>query len=59
MVAGDEEDEAVNVREWCELPDERLARFDGFIGKFKEELSIASDKDKEEQGFLNLVGMKL
>ena len=44
MVAGDKEDEAVNVGEWCELLDERLARFDEFVGKSKEELSIASDK---------------
>ena len=33
MVAGDKKDEAVNVGEWCELLDERLARFDGFAGK--------------------------
>ena len=33
MVAGDKEDEAVNVGEWCELLDERLARFDGFVEK--------------------------
>ena len=44
IVAGDKEDEAVNVGEWCELLDERLARFDEFVGKSKEELSIASDK---------------
>ena len=31
MVAGDEEDEAVNVGAWCELLDERLARLDGFV----------------------------
>ena len=31
MVAGDREDEAVNVGEWCELLDERLARFDGLL----------------------------
>ena len=31
MVAGDKEDEAVNVGEWCELLDERLARFDGLL----------------------------
>ena len=36
MVAGDEEDEAVKVGEWCEVLDERLARFDGFVGKLKE-----------------------
>ena len=29
MVAGDEEDEAVNVDECCELQDEGLARFMG------------------------------
>ena len=35
MVAGEEEDELVNVGKCCELLDERLARFDGFVGKFK------------------------
>ena len=44
MVASDEEDEAVNVVEWSELLDECLAEFDGFVGKLKEELSIASDR---------------
>ena len=44
MVAGDKEDEAVNVGEWCELLDERLARFDEFVGKLKGEISIASDR---------------
>ena len=48
MVAGDEEDEAVNVGEWCELLDERLARFHGFVGKLKEELSIASEREEAE-----------
>ena len=48
MVAGDEEDEAVNVGEWCELLDERLARFYGFVGKLKEELSIASEREEAE-----------
>ena len=48
MVAGDREDEAVNVGEWCELLDERLSRFDEFVGKLKEELSIASDKEEAE-----------
>ena len=48
MVAGDKEDEAVNVGEWCELLDERLARFDEFVGKLKEELSIASDREEAE-----------
>ena len=48
MVAGDKEDEAVNVGEWCELLDERLARFDGFVGKLKEELSFASDREEAE-----------
>ena len=41
MVAGDEDDEAINVSEWCESLDERLARFDRFVGKLKEELSLA------------------
>ena len=48
MVAGDKEDEVVNVWEWCELLDERLARFDGFVGKLKEELSLASDREEAE-----------
>ena len=48
MVAGGKEDEAVNVGEWCELLDERLARFDGFTGKLKEELSLASDREEAE-----------
>lgn len=46
MVADDEEEEVVNVSEWCELIDEPLARFDGFIGKLKKELSTASDKER-------------
>ena len=48
MVAGDEEDEAVNVGECCELLDERLARFDEFVRKLKEELTIASDRKEAE-----------
>ena len=48
MVAGDKEDEAVNVGEWCELLDERLARFDEFVGKLKGEISIASDREEVE-----------
>ena len=48
MVAGDEEDEAVNVGEQCELLYERLARFDGFVGKLIEELSIASEREEAE-----------
>ena len=48
MVAGDKEDEAANVGEWCELLNERLARFDRFVGKLKEELSIASDREEAE-----------
>ena len=48
MFAGDKEDEAVNVGKWSELLDERLARFDGFVGKLKEELSIASDRKEAE-----------
>ena len=31
VVVGKEEDEAVNVAEWCEPLDEHLARFDGFV----------------------------
>ena len=49
MIAGDEEDEAINVGEWCELLDERLARLDGFVGKLKEELSTASDWEEAEE----------
>ena len=48
MVSVAEDNEAVNVGEWCELLDERLARFDGFVGKLKEELSIASDREEAE-----------
>ena len=47
LVAGDEEDEEVSVGEWCELLDERLARFDGFVGKFKR-LSIANEREEAE-----------
>ena len=47
LVAGDEEDEEVSVGEWCELLDERLARFDGFVGKFKR-LSIADEREAAE-----------
>ena len=39
-------DEALNVGEWCELLDERLARFNRFVGKLK--LSIESDREKAE-----------
>ena len=48
MVAGDKEDEVVNVWEWCVLLDERLARFGGFVGKLKEELSLVSDREEAE-----------
>ena len=48
MVGGDEEDEAVNVGEWCELLYERLARFDKFDGKLREKLSTASDREEAE-----------
>ena len=54
MVANDEDNEAVNVGKQHELLDERLARFDGFVGKLKEELSIASDRgsrNKTERRF--------
>ena len=44
MVAGNEDDEAVNVGEWCELLDECLVRFDEFVRKLKEEISIASER---------------
>ena len=48
MVAGDKEDEPVNVGECCELLDEGLARFDGFVGRMKEEPSITSDREEAE-----------
>ena len=48
MDAGDKEDEAVNVSDWCELLDERLARFDKFVGKLKEEVSLAIDREEAE-----------
>ena len=54
MNAGDEDNEAVNIGEWHELLDERLARFDGFVGKLKEKLSTVSDKgirNKRESRF--------
>ena len=48
MVSGDEDNEAVNVVEWYELLDERLARFGWFVRKLKEELSIASGREEAE-----------
>ena len=48
MVASDEEDEVLNVGKWCKLLDERLTRFDGFVEKLKDELSIASDRQEAE-----------
>ena len=48
MVSGDKEDKAVNVGEWCELLDESLPRSDRFVGKLKEKLSIASDREEAE-----------
>ena len=48
MVADDKEDEAINIDQWCELLGKCLARFDGFVGKLKEELSIASDRQEAE-----------
>ena len=48
MIPGDEEDGAVNVVEWCELLDERLARFYRFVGKLKKEISIGSDREEPE-----------
>ena len=41
-------DEALNVGEWFELLDERLARFNRFVGKLKEKLSIESDREEAE-----------
>ena len=48
MIPGDEEDGAVNVVEWCELLDERLARFYGIVGKLEKEISIGSDREEAE-----------
>ena len=48
MIADYKKDKAVNVGEQCELLDEGLARFDGFVGKLKEDLSIASDREEAE-----------
>ena len=48
MVAGEGEEEVVNAGEWCELTDESLARFVGFVGKLKEELCIGSDRGDAE-----------
>ena len=48
MVVGSKEDVAVNVGEWCELLDKHLARFDGFVGKLKEKLSITGDIEEAE-----------
>ena len=48
MIPGDEEDGAVNVVEWCELLDERLARFYGIVGKMEKEISIGSDREEAE-----------
>ena len=48
MVAVYEEDEAVNIGEQCEFLDGRLARFDEFVRKLKEELSITSDREEAE-----------
>ena len=48
MVVGSKEDVAVNVGECCELLDKHLARFDGFVGKLKEELSIAGNREEAE-----------
>ena len=48
MVSGDEDNEAVNVVEWYELLDERLARFGWFVRKLKEELSTASGREEAE-----------
>ena len=48
MVVGSKEDVAVNVGKWCELLDKHLARFDGFVGKLKEKLSITGDREEAE-----------
>ena len=47
MVAGDEEDEVVNFGEWCELLDERLVRFDGFVWKEVKLFARCSLLDKK------------
>ena len=48
MVAGDEEDKAVNVGGQCELLNKCLARFHRFVGKLNQELSIASYREGAE-----------
>lgn len=48
-VAGDEEDDAVNVGEWCELLDQRVPRFDGFAGKLKGNFLLQVIKRKQRQ----------
>ena len=45
MFAGYEE-EVVSIDKWCKLINKRLARFNGFAGKLKEELSIATGKGR-------------
>ena len=45
MVAGYDENGSVNIGNWCDLLDELLARFDGFVGKLKGSI------DKMEKRF--------
>ena len=45
MVAGEVDNEAVNYGEWCELLNDSLPRFDGFL---KKGLTIVSERDEAE-----------
>ena len=66
MVAGDEENKAVNVVKWCELLDRRLVGFDGIVVNLKEELSITSEREEtkakqkesliQEERFMRTIG---
>ena len=66
MVAGDEENKAVNVVKWYELLDKRLVGFDGIVVKLKEELSITSEREEtkakrkesliQEERFMRTIG---
>ena len=47
VVAGKENNEAVNYGEWCELLNDCLPRFDGFIRNLKKGLTIVSERDED------------
>ena len=48
VVAGKENNEAVNYGKWCELLNDCLPRFDGFIRNLKKGLTIVSERDEAE-----------